>query len=176
MPRRCARGSTPRRRRTHTSAIGPRRDGRTGSAAELQGKTAATDGPVRFTASSVTFERDGLRLVAGGYQPVAAYDVLVANLDPSLERRAVADDPADLLAAYPDGLTTQEIAELLARGNDAPDRAAAEQAMLELHFDGRAERVALGDDAVWVAPDRADWFRAVVRAAESADLAVAVGA
>ena len=147
-----------------------------GSAAELQGKTAATDGPVRFTASSVTFERDGLRLVAGGYQPVAAYDVLLANLDPSLERRAVPEEPADLLAAYPDGLTTQEIAELLARGNEVPDRAAAEQAMLELHFDGRAERVALGDDAVWVAPDRADWFRTVVQAAESAHLAIAVGA
>jgi hypothetical protein len=88
----------------------------------------------------------------------------------------VAEDPADLLAAYPDGLTTQEIAELLARGNDVPDRAAAEQAMLELHFDGRAERVALGDDAVWVAPDRADWFRAVVQTAESANLAIAVGA
>ena len=62
----------------------PRRAAPRGSAAELQGKTAATDGPVRFTASSVTFERDGLRLVAGGYQPVAAYDVLLANLDPSL--------------------------------------------------------------------------------------------
>jgi protein-disulfide isomerase-like protein with CxxC motif len=147
-----------------------------GSAAELQGKTATTDGPVRYTASSVTFERDGLRLVAGGYQPVAAYDVLLANLDPSLARRAVPEDPGDVLAAYPDGLTTQEIAELLARGNDAPDRAAAEQAMLELHFDGRAERVAVGDDAVWVTPDRADWFRAVLQAAESARVAMPVGA
>ena len=86
------------------------------------------------------------------------------------------EEPADLLAAYPDGLTTQEIAELLARGNDAPDRAAAEQAMLELHSDGRAERVALGDDAVWVTPDRAEWFRAVLRAADPAPVAMAVGA
>ena len=147
-----------------------------GSAAELQGKTAATDGAVRFTASSVTFERDGLRLVAGGYQPVAAYDVLIANLDPGLTRRPPPDDPAELIAAYPDGLTTQEIAELLTAGNDAPDRAAAEHAMLGLHFDGRAERISLGDDAVWVAPDRADWWRGVVRAADSAQVAAAVGA
>ncbi len=147
-----------------------------GSAAELQGKTAATDGAVRFTASSVTFERDGLRLVAGGYQPVAAYDVLIANLDPGLTRRPPPDDPAELVAAYPDGLTTQEIAELLTAGNDAPDRAAAEHAMLGLHFDGRAERIALGDDAVWVAPDRADWWRGVVRAADSAQVVAAVGA
>jgi protein-disulfide isomerase-like protein with CxxC motif len=147
-----------------------------GSAAELQGKTAATDGPVRFTASSVTFERAGLRLVAGGYQPVAAYDVLIANLDPALTRRPAPDDPAELIAAYPDGLTTQEIAELLVAGNDAPDRAAAEHAMLALHFEGRAERIGLGDDAVWLAPERADWWRAVARAAESAQIATAVGA
>ncbi|HUZ83246.1 MAG TPA: DsbA family protein, partial [Gaiellales bacterium] len=60
-----------------------------GSPAELQGKTATTDGPVRFTAPSVVFERDGVRLVAGGFQPVEAYDVLVANLDPALTRRGV---------------------------------------------------------------------------------------
>jgi protein-disulfide isomerase-like protein with CxxC motif len=147
-----------------------------GSAAELQGKTAATDGPVRFTASSVAFERDGLRLVAGGFQPVAAYDVLIANLDPTLARRAAPEDPGELVAAYPDGLTTQEIAELLAQGNDAPDRAAAEAAMLELVYEGRAERIALGDSAVWVAPGRADWFRGLVAAADPERLPLAVGA
>jgi 2-hydroxychromene-2-carboxylate isomerase len=135
-----------------------------GSAAELQGKTASTDGSVRFTASSVTFERDGVRLVAGGFQPVAAYDVLIANLDPSLERRGAPEDPAELLAEYPDGLTTQEIAALLARGNDAPDRAGAETAMLELVFDGRAERVGLGDDAIWLAPDRTERFQDILAA------------
>lgn len=139
-----------------------------GSAAELQGKTASTDGSVRFTASSVTFERDGIRLVAGGFQPVAAYDVLIANLDPSLERRGAPEDPAELLAEYPDGLTTQEIAALLAEGNDAPDRTAAETAMLELVFDGRAERVGLGDDAIWLASDRAGWFQGVLDAVEPA--------
>ncbi len=135
-----------------------------GSAAELQGKTAATDGAVRFTASSVTFARDGQTLVAGGYQPVAAYDVLIANLDPALDRRPAPEDPAELVAAYPEGLTTQEVAALLARGNDAPDRVAAEQAMLDVVFQGQAERVPLGDDALWLAPDRADWFRGVLRA------------
>ena len=139
-----------------------------GSAAELQGKTASTDGSVRFTASSVTFERDGVRLVAGGFQPVAAYDVLIANLDPALSRRGAPDDPAELLAEYPDGLTTQEIAALLAENNDAPDRTAAETAMLELVFDGRAERIGLGDDAIWLAPDRAGRFRDTLDAVEPA--------
>jgi 2-hydroxychromene-2-carboxylate isomerase len=139
-----------------------------GSAAELQGKTASTDGSVRFTASSVTFERDGVRLVAGGFQPVAAYDVLIANLDPSLERRGAPEDPAELLAEYPPGLTTQEIAALLAEGNDAPDRTAAETAMLELVFDGRAERIGLGDDAIWLASERAGWFGGILDAVEPA--------
>jgi predicted DsbA family dithiol-disulfide isomerase len=120
-----------------------------GSAAELQGKTAASDGPVRFTAPSVVFERDGQRLVAGGFQPVEAYDVLAANLDPSLERRGTPEGPPALLEHFPDGLTTQEVAALMARGNDAPDRAAAERALLELVAGGGAVRIALGDDALW---------------------------
>jgi len=37
-----------------------------GSAAELQGKTATTDGPVRFTAPSIVFRSNGTELVAGG--------------------------------------------------------------------------------------------------------------
>jgi predicted DsbA family dithiol-disulfide isomerase len=120
-----------------------------GSAAELQRKTAATDGPVRFTAPSVVFERAGLRMEAGGFQPVQAYDVLVANLDPSLERHEPPDDPEPLLEHFTDGLTTQEVAALLAKGNDVPDRQAAEVALLELVADGRAVRKALGNDALW---------------------------
>ena len=41
-----------------------------GTAAEAQGKTSTSDGPVRFTAPSVVFEREGERLVAGGWQPL----------------------------------------------------------------------------------------------------------
>jgi hypothetical protein len=120
-----------------------------GTAAELQGKTARTDGPVRFTAPSLALERDGLRLVAGGWQPLEAYDVLVANLDPGLRREPPPDGPAPLLDRFPDGVTTQEAAALLARGNDAPDRAAAERALLELVAEGRARREPAGDDALW---------------------------
>ena len=130
-----------------------KRESRTavGSAAELQGKTRVTDGPVRFTAPSVSFERDGLRLVAGGFQPVEAYDILVANLDPDLERTPVPETPAPLLVRFPDGLTTQEVAALMCQGNDRPDRAAAEAAMLELAASGTVARAPLGDDALWTA-------------------------
>jgi hypothetical protein len=120
-----------------------------GSPAELQGKTATTDGPARFTAPSVVFESDGKRLVAGGFQPVEAYDVLVANLVPTGRREAPPTTPAPLLMRFPYGLTTQEVAALLARGNDAPDREAAEVALLELVAAGEAVREPLGDDALW---------------------------
>ena len=120
-----------------------------GSAAELQGKTATTDGPVRFTAPSIVFEQNGMRLVAGGFQPVEAYDILVANIDPTIHREPPPETPAPLLERFNDGLTTQEVAALMAGNNEAPDRAAAEAALLELVFAGDAVRHPLGDDAVW---------------------------
>lgn len=142
-----------------------------GSAAELQGKTATSDGPVRFTAPSIVFESGAAQLVAGGFQPVEAYDVLVANIDPTLNREPAPEDPAPLLERFPDGLTTQEVAALLARGNDRPDRAAAEAALLELLAAGAALRDPLGDDALWRSAGYADRPAMVPGAAQ----AVAVG-
>jgi predicted DsbA family dithiol-disulfide isomerase len=122
-----------------------------GSAAELQGKTAATDGPVRFTAPSIVFAANGTTLVAGGFQPVEAYDVCVANLGPALERKGPPETPEPLLEHFSDGLTTQEVAALMTSGNNPVDRRAAEAALIELVADGRAVRRALGDDALWLA-------------------------
>jgi 2-hydroxychromene-2-carboxylate isomerase len=125
-----------------------------GGATEFQGKAANSDGAVRFTAPSVVFEAaDGRRLETGGFQPVEAYDVAVANLDPTLERRPAPDDPRDALGTVPLGLTTQEVAAVMARGNDAPDRAAAEDALIGLVAEGRVARKPLADDALWLADD-----------------------
>ena len=120
-----------------------------GSPTEFQGKAAATDGPVRYTAPSVIFEQGDTRLEAGGFQPVEAYDVVVANLDPTLRREPPPDTPEPLLERFPLGLTTQEVAACLAVGNDPPDRPAAESALLELVADGKVRRSPLGDDAIW---------------------------
>jgi predicted DsbA family dithiol-disulfide isomerase len=122
-----------------------------GSAAELQGKTATSDGPVRFTAPSIVFGSNATRLVAGGFQPVEAYDILITNLDPTLERQAPPQTPAPLLESFEGGLTTQEVAALMTHGNDAPDRRAAETALIELVAGGQATRQPLGDDALWKA-------------------------
>ncbi|MFL5822685.1 MAG: hypothetical protein ACJ764_04510 [Solirubrobacteraceae bacterium] len=127
-----------------------------GSAAELQGKTRVTDGPVRFTAPSLVFQQDERRVVAGGFQPVEAYDVLIANLDPTLDRQPPPETPEPLLEYFPEGLTTQEVAALLTHGNDTPDRGAAEVKLLEAVAAGRAVREPLGDDALWLAPGAPD--------------------
>ncbi|HEU4828080.1 MAG TPA: DsbA family protein [Gemmatimonadales bacterium] len=121
-----------------------------GTAAESQGKTSTSDGPVRFTAPSLVFERDGHRLIAGGWQPILAYDVLVANLDPAIRRTPPPESPEPLLERFPDGLTTAEVAALLAQGPDyRADPEAAEQALLQLVAGGEAVRVPLGHDALW---------------------------
>jgi len=120
-----------------------------GTPTELQGKTAATDGPVRYTAPSLVLTRDGRSLEAGGWQTVEAYDVVVANLAPDIDRRDAPDGVAPLLERFPGGLTTQEVAALLVRGNDAPDRGAAERLLIGAAGDGVATRTPLGDDALW---------------------------
>ncbi|MGZ8694536.1 MAG: DsbA family oxidoreductase [Gaiellaceae bacterium] len=128
-----------------------------GTAAEAQDKTSTSDGPVRFTAPSIVFERDGQRLVAGGWQPELAYDVLLANLDPALVRESPPEGPEPLLARFPGGLTTAEVAALLAQGPDyVPDRDAAERRLVELEAAGGATRRALGQDALWQADGMAD--------------------
>jgi predicted DsbA family dithiol-disulfide isomerase len=122
-----------------------------GSAAESQEKTSTSDGPVRFTAPSLVFDSNGKRLVAGGWQPILAYDVLLANLDPALRRTPRPESPAELLAHFADGLATAEVAALLADGPDpVGDFEATERELLELVAEGQAVRVPVGHDALWL--------------------------
>jgi predicted DsbA family dithiol-disulfide isomerase len=112
------------------------------------GRTARTDGPDRYTAPSLVLRADGRELVAPGFQPFEAVDVLVMNLVPQAERLPV--PPLDeLLAAYPGGLTTAEVARVLADTTDDPDPAEAEDALIRLSVAGGARRQALGHDALW---------------------------
>jgi 2-hydroxychromene-2-carboxylate isomerase len=123
-----------------------------GGPTHFQGKARQTDGPVRYSAPSLVFEAaDGRRLEAGGFQTIEAYDVLIANLDPKLERRAPAETAAEALAEFPDGLVTQEVAAIMAQNNMLPDKGAAERALIELLGEGAVRREALADDALWVA-------------------------
>jgi 2-hydroxychromene-2-carboxylate isomerase len=128
-----------------------RADARTaeGSPTHFQGKAAQTDGLVRYTAPSLVFRRGDQRLEAGGFQPIEAYDVIVANLDPTLDRRPAPEDPVEAVEAFPDGLVTAEVAAIMTSGNDAIDIEAAEEALIEPVAEGRIRRTTLGSSAFW---------------------------
>jgi 2-hydroxychromene-2-carboxylate isomerase len=121
-----------------------------GSPTEFQGRAANTDGAVRYTAPSLVFEAPGgLRLEAGGFQPLEAYDVVIANLDPGLERRPPAEDPVEVLGAFPYPLTTAEVAAVMAEHLAVPDLAGAEAALITATGDGLVRRRPVGDGSLW---------------------------
>jgi 2-hydroxychromene-2-carboxylate isomerase len=121
-----------------------------GSATEFQGRAANTDGAVRYTAPSLVFEGpDGQRLEAGGFQPIEAYDVVIANLDPTLERRPPAEDPVEVLSAFPHALTTAEVAAVTTEHLGVPDVAAVESALITATGEGGVEREPVGDSSLW---------------------------
>jgi predicted DsbA family dithiol-disulfide isomerase len=121
----------------------------TGRPMLVQDKHADTDGAARFTAPSVVFERDGQRLVAGGWQSFDVYDVMVANLAPDAERRET-PEPAELLPHFPHGLTTQEVAVACTANLAEVDREGTLRQLVLLAFDGKARRADVGDDALWM--------------------------
>ncbi|MDX6705714.1 MAG: hypothetical protein QOI48_1560 [Solirubrobacteraceae bacterium] len=121
-----------------------------GSPTEFQGRAANTDGLVRYTAPSLIFESaDGRRLEAGGFQPLEAYDVVIANLDPTLDRRPPADDPSDVLAAFDYPLATAEVAAAMTEHLGLPDPSGAEQALIAATGEGRVRRIPAGDGSLW---------------------------
>ena len=121
-----------------------------GTPSEAQDKTTVSDGAVRFTAPSVVFRRGEEVAYAGGWQPLLAYDTVLANLAPDLERVPPPESPEPPLEFFLDGLTTAEVALLLAEGPDPiSDREAAAGLLSELVESGRAVRIAVGFDAVW---------------------------
>jgi protein-disulfide isomerase-like protein with CxxC motif len=121
-----------------------------GSPTEAQGRAANTDGAVRYTAPSLIFEAgDGRSLEVGGFQPLEAYDVAVANLEPTLDRRPPPGDPVDALAAFGYPLATVEVSAVMAEHLQAPDHAATEAALIEAVGDGRAVRLPAGDGSLW---------------------------
>ena len=123
-----------------------------GTPAEAQNRTAATDGPVRYTAPSLVFERDGRRMVAGGFQPLEVYDVLLAHLAPDLPRRSAPLTVAELLDEFAEGVFTAEAAAILCPHHlEIPDVPGAEARLLEAVAAGVARRVDVGDSALWLA-------------------------
>ena len=118
--------------------------------ADVQDKTTVSDGAVRYTAPSVVFRRGEDIAYAGGWQPLLSYDTVLANFAPALERVPLPDSPEPLLEFFPGGLTTAEVALLLAEGSDPiPDLDATERLLEALTADGSVDRLPVGSSAVW---------------------------
>jgi len=116
-----------------------------GDPAIAQDRAALFEGGARFTAPSLVFSHDGHTLVAGGFQSFEAYDVCVANLAPQLPRRPQ-PEPAELLAEYPQGLTTAEMAQVCRGRNDPPDPSGTLAELERLAGAGAIRQSPIGDD------------------------------
>lgn len=109
----------------------------------LDGKLANWSGGRRYTCPSYEIVRhsDGVRIAVPGFQPFAAYDVVLANLVPGSERRDSPRSVLEVLDWADEPLATREVAVLCDIGH--------EEAREEL---GRvATERHLGFDGLWSA-------------------------
>lgn len=120
-----------------------------GSPTEAQGKHAMDGDLVRYTAPSLLMhDREGRPLEAGGFQPVEAYDVIIANADPTLER-TTPDGAVSVLEGSDWALCTAEIAAALAPPFEPPAIADLEQELIGLAADGRLVATPAGNGVFW---------------------------
>ncbi len=82
------------------------------AARALDHKLANWSGGVRYTCPSYEIVRrsDGVRIAVPGFQPFAAYDVVLANLVPGTERRDPPGSVLDVLRWAGEPLATREVA------------------------------------------------------------------
>jgi 2-hydroxychromene-2-carboxylate isomerase len=120
-----------------------------GSPTEFQGRAANSDGQVRYTAPSLILQSNGQSLEAGGFQPLEAYDVVIANLDPTLARREPADDVVEVLAAFPFALTTAEVAAVMCPHLAPTDVTGVTASLIAAAGEGSVERQPIGDGSLW---------------------------
>lgn len=109
------------------------------SALALSHKLAQNGNGHRYTCPSyeVTRASDGVALSAPGFQPVAAYEVAVANLCPEAERRADPQDVGEVLAWADEPLATAEVAAVCEIGlEEARERLGHVAAEQHVGFDG----------------------------------------
>jgi protein-disulfide isomerase-like protein with CxxC motif len=122
-----------------------------GTPTHVQNRHSESDGPVRYTAPSIVFRHpDGRSLEVGGFQAFESYDTALANLDSSLERRPVPDDPAEAVLSYEHGMTTAEVASIMRGELEDPDLPATERQLIAAVDEGRIDCRGAGGDALWL--------------------------
>ncbi|MEI6447620.1 MAG: hypothetical protein WCO96_07040 [Actinomycetes bacterium] len=120
-----------------------------GSPTQAQGKHAMDGDLARYTAPSLLMTgADGRKLEAGGFQPVEAYDVVIANADPTLQRNTP-ETPVEVLEASDWPLCTAEVSAALAKPLQEPDTEAVESDLIGLAAEGRILRMPAGNGVFW---------------------------
>src|SRR5215207_3832185 len=119
----------------------------TPAARAMDHKLAGPDEERRYTCPSLRFVRavDDRTVDVPGFQPYAAYEVVLANLSPHLERRAAATTPEEVLAWAGEPLATREIAAVMCAGDD--------DARVQLAR--VAQFTPVGSDGFWALPAQA---------------------
>ena len=101
----------------------------------------------RYTAPSLVLHRDGREpLALPGFQPVEAYEALIVNLAPEIERRDAPGSVEELLEWAPWPLATKEVAAVCEIDVDEARRGLAEVAVEQ----------PLGPEAFWALPEQAE--------------------
>src|SRR4051812_19374423 len=114
------------------------------AARALDHKLAGPDEERRYTCPSLRFTRvaDDRKVEVPGFQPYAAYEVVLANLGPDLERRPPAATAEEVLAWAGEPLATEEVAAVMGVDRDEAHAALA----------GVAAPAPVGTDAFWALP------------------------
>ena len=108
----------------------------------LDDKLSGPRGARRYAAPSYEFSFGGRTVTAPGFQPVEAYEVAIANLAPTLERRPAPRSIEELLRWAGEPLATAEVATLM--------RVEYEHALKRLR--GVAQEQPAGADFYWTLP------------------------
>ncbi|MBJ7470756.1 MAG: DsbA family protein [Solirubrobacteraceae bacterium] len=115
----------------------------TAQALHLEHKLARWDGGWRYTCPSLELTAGDATAAIAGFVPATAYDVVFANLAPTLERAAPAEDPLAVLDWAGTPLATAEVAAIM-----ETDKAGAREALTR----AGASEDPLGTDALWSLP------------------------
>ncbi|CAN5169135.1 hypothetical protein BH24ACT23_BH24ACT23_06090 [soil metagenome] len=115
------------------------------AAKALDHKLANWSGGRRYTCPSYEICRtqDGVTISVPGFQPFAAYDVVLANLIPDLDRREPPDDAAEVLRWAGTPLATQEVATVMD----------IERAEARERLGAAADERHVGADGFWTLPE-----------------------
>ncbi len=116
----------------------------TPAARALDHKLSGPEEERRYTCPSLRFVRpaDGRTIDVPGFQPFAAYEVVIANLCPNLERRPAPSSAEEVLAWADEPLATAEVAAIMEVSRDDARNELARVAQLE----------PVGTDGWWTLP------------------------